>query len=123
VERIDPVFFDSDDMRAALAARELGRVYRLLQQVGVSQHRIGALTDQSPSEVGEILHGRQVQTVAVLERIADGLGVPRDWVGLSSGQQTPQASPVEDAAQDAQRRVLVATIATAALGEPLFDLG
>jgi transcriptional regulator with XRE-family HTH domain len=120
VDRINPVFFDNDDRRTALAARDIGRVYRLLQQVGVSQHRIGALTDQSLLEVCEILQGRQVQTVTVLERIADGLGVPRDWVGLSSAQQTPQASP---GGEDAHRRALVATIATAALGEPLFDLG
>jgi len=120
VDRINPAFFDNDDIRAALAARDIGRVYRLLQQVGVSQPQIGALTDQSPLEVGEILHGRQVQTVTVLDRIADGLGVPRDWLGLSYGQRTPQASPV---GEDGHRRALVAAIATATLGEPLFDLG
>ncbi|MGH3868652.1 MAG: helix-turn-helix domain-containing protein [Pseudonocardiaceae bacterium] len=111
-------------MRAALAARDVGRVYRLLRRVGVSQRRIGALTDQSQSEVCEILKGRQVLNVRVLERIADGLGVPRERIGLSYGKETPDPSSVaEEMDEDVKRRALVATISTATLGEPLFGMG
>ncbi|MBV9028726.1 MAG: helix-turn-helix transcriptional regulator, partial [Pseudonocardiales bacterium] len=57
-------------MRAALAARDIGALYRLLRRVGVSQRKIAQLTGQSPSEVSEIIKGRQVLNVRVLERIA-----------------------------------------------------
>ena len=38
---------------------------------------------QRPSEVHEILHGRQVRYADVLERICDGFGVPRGWMRLA----------------------------------------
>jgi len=59
---IEPEFFDSDEMRAALTARDIATVYRLLGRLGVSQRRIAQLTGQSQSEVCEILNGRQVRT-------------------------------------------------------------
>ncbi|MBV8540028.1 MAG: transcriptional regulator, partial [Pseudonocardiales bacterium] len=60
---IDPEFFDGDEVRAALAARDIGALYRLLRRVGVSQRKIAQLTGQSPSEVSEIIKGRQVLNV------------------------------------------------------------
>jgi transcriptional regulator with XRE-family HTH domain len=60
-------------------------VYRLLQRFGVAQRRIAALTDQSQSEVSEIIAGRRVVvSFDVLARIAEGLGVPRGWMGLAT---------------------------------------
>ncbi|HWR46995.1 MAG TPA: helix-turn-helix transcriptional regulator, partial [Pseudonocardiaceae bacterium] len=78
---IDPAFFEDGDVRAALAARDIGALYRLLRRVGLSQRRIAHLTGQSQSEVSEILKGRQVLNVRVLERIADGLDIPRTRMG------------------------------------------
>ncbi|MBW0011038.1 MAG: helix-turn-helix domain-containing protein [Pseudonocardiales bacterium] len=123
---LDPEFFD-DEVRAALAARDIGALYRLLRRVGVSQRKIAQLTGQSPSEVSEIIKGRQVLNVRVLERIADGLGIPRARLGVSYGEQAPDPSSVEeDVDEDMKRRVLVAaTMAAAlrrgtqALGEPI----
>ncbi|MGH3754138.1 MAG: hypothetical protein ACRDRP_15875 [Pseudonocardiaceae bacterium] len=66
---IEPEFFDSEEMRAALTARDIAAVYRLLGRLGVSQRRIAHLTGQSQSEVCEILKGRRVRDVWVLERI------------------------------------------------------
>jgi predicted XRE-type DNA-binding protein len=57
---IDPVWWERSDMRAALAVRDIGAVYRALREVGISQRQIAALTGQSQSEVSEILTGRQV---------------------------------------------------------------
>ncbi|MGH3720028.1 MAG: hypothetical protein ACRDRI_14545 [Pseudonocardiaceae bacterium] len=37
---IEAEFFDSDEMRAALTARDIATVYRLLGRQGVSQRRI-----------------------------------------------------------------------------------
>ncbi len=70
-------------MRAALRVRDIGGVYRLLQRAGVAQRRIAALTGQSQSDVSEILSGRQVISYDLLSRIADGLGVPRGYLGLA----------------------------------------
>lgn len=74
--RIDPQVWQQPAMLAALAVRDIGRVYKLLLAAGIPQRAIAHATGQAQSEVSEILHGRQVQSVVVLERIADGLGVP-----------------------------------------------
>jgi Helix-turn-helix domain len=108
VDPLDPALFDSDEVCAALAARDVGTVYRLLWRAGVSQRRIGQLTGQSQSEVCEILKGRQVRDVWVLERIADGLGAPRAWMGLSYGKQAPDVLSVEEVDEDVKRRALIA---------------
>ncbi|MGH3426233.1 MAG: helix-turn-helix domain-containing protein [Pseudonocardiaceae bacterium] len=121
---IDREFFDGEEMRAALAARDIGRVYRLLGRLGVSQREIGELTDQLQSEVSAIVKGRQVRDVLVLERIADGLGVPRAWMGLSYGEEIPDAPSIGTEADEAmQRRTLVAATSTAVLGSALRGLG
>ncbi|MGH3700926.1 MAG: helix-turn-helix domain-containing protein, partial [Pseudonocardiaceae bacterium] len=122
IDPLDPALFARDDMRAALDARDVGTVYRLLGRAGVSQRRIAALTGQAQSEVSEILKGRRVRDVEVLERIADGLGVPRGWMRLSSGEDAPAAAQEVD--QDTTRRALraattAAALGQAALGEPI----
>ena len=85
-------------MRDALAGRDVSSVYRLLRRMGVSQRQIAALTGQSQSEVSEILKGRQVMAYDVLARIADGLGVPRGYMGLAYDETTAVrvASSVDD---------------------------
>ena len=69
--------------RRALAQRDIAAVYRMLRDEGISQASIAQATGQKQSEVSEIISGRQVQSVVLLERIADGLGVPRGWMGLA----------------------------------------
>jgi len=81
---ISPQVWQTPAMKAALAARDVGAVYRVLQRHGVSQRRIAALTEQSQSEISEIIAGRQVQSAAVLARICDGLGIPRAQLGVAS---------------------------------------
>jgi transcriptional regulator with XRE-family HTH domain len=111
VDRIDPGFFDDEMVRAALAARDVGTVYRLLQRIGVTQRRIAGLTAQSQSEVNEILRkGRRVRDVEVLERIADGLGVPRGWLGVGYGEGAPDASPAEEVDEAVKRRALMTSV-------------
>ena len=87
----DPVTWDEPAMRAGLAARDVTRVYRLLQKLGYSQHRIAAMTGQSQPEVSAIIHGRRVMAYDVLSKIADGLGVPRGYMGLAD-TETPAAA-------------------------------
>jgi transcriptional regulator with XRE-family HTH domain len=124
VEPLDPAFFDDDGVRAALAARDIGTLYRLLVRVGVSQRRIAQWTGQSQSEVSEILRGRQVGDVRVLERIADGLGIPRAWLGVSYGEEVPDPSPVqEEVDEEVRRRALLAAASTAVVGQAFLGLG
>lgn len=89
---IDPATWDPPQMRAILAARDVGALYRALFDAGVSQHRIARLTGQSQSEVCEIIKGRRVLTYDTLARVADGLGIPRGRMGLAS-DAGPDAYP------------------------------
>lgn len=82
-QEINPVIWERPQMRQALAARDMATFYRLLQRHGISQRHIAALTSQSQSEISEILNGRQVMAYEVLARIADGLKIPRGYMGLA----------------------------------------
>jgi transcriptional regulator with XRE-family HTH domain len=81
-------------MRAALAQRDIATAYKILTRHGVSQRQIAHLTGQSQSEVCEILQGRRVQAYDLLLRIATGLGIPREGMGLG------QATYPEDSASE-----------------------
>jgi hypothetical protein len=80
----DPGLWRMPEMRAALAARDISRVYLILRREGVPAWRIGELTDQSQHEVSAIMQGRRVKAYDVLVTIMDGLGVPRGLAGLAS---------------------------------------
>ncbi len=124
MDPLDPALLGRDEVRAALAARDVGALYRLLKQSGVSQRRIAELTNQSPSEVSEILQGRQVRDVRVLERIATGIGVPRAWMGLSYGEEQPDTPSAEEGLdEEMKRRALIAATTMAALGQAVQGLG
>ena len=76
-------------MRQLLAVHDIAGVYRLLHRHGVSQRAIAARTGQSQSEISEIVaRHRQVHSYEVLVRIAEGLGIPRGWMGLSYDEST-----------------------------------
>ena len=83
---VDPALYQRDDVREVLAERDIGALYRVLRDEGITQRTIAELTGQSQSEVSEILKGRRVRDVTVLERICDGLGIPHELMGLSYGK-------------------------------------
>jgi plasmid maintenance system antidote protein VapI len=89
--RVDPVVWTRIDMREALAVRDIAGVYRILQRFGMSQRRIAALTDQSQSEVSEIIAGRRVViSYDLLVRICDGLGSRvAGWASLQRRVRCP----------------------------------
>jgi transcriptional regulator with XRE-family HTH domain len=127
VDPLDPAFRDRADVRAALAARDIGAVYRLLGKAGVTQRQIAQLTGQSQSEVSTIGAGRQVRDVEVLERIADRLEVPRAWMGLSYGEEQPDTpSAGDEVNENMRRRALITATMGTALGQvvqcPLGEL-
>lgn len=127
----DPAMFEGAEMRAALAARDVTLVYRLLSQRGVTQREIARRTGQSQSEVSNILRGRQVRDVTVLERIADGLGIPRARMRLAGvaaredgsygGEVTVADLPEEVIAEMLRRHLLalgaITTAGAAVVGE------
>jgi transcriptional regulator with XRE-family HTH domain len=114
--------WDDQEMRNALAAREVSTIYKLLRRKGVSQRQIAAMTGQSQSEVSEILKGRQVMAYDVLVRIADGLGVPRGYMGLAYDEVTAarvaetREAPEAEEPENVKRRKFLAHAAAVAVG-------
>ncbi|MGQ0775880.1 MAG: helix-turn-helix domain-containing protein [Pseudonocardiales bacterium] len=81
---VGPEWYERLAVRPILAARDVGGIYRALRDdAGVSQRQIAGCTGQSQSEVCEIVAGRVVMSYDVLVRIAIGLGIPRERMGLS----------------------------------------
>jgi transcriptional regulator with XRE-family HTH domain/tetratricopeptide (TPR) repeat protein len=123
---IDPALYKRDDVRRVLAVRDIGALYRVLNDSGVNQRRIAALTGQSQSEVSEILKGRQVKAYDVLVRIAEGLGIPREYMGLSYGSSATYcgvvtaAEPLEEVDEGVLRRDLLAAGSVALVGAPVL---
>ena len=125
-ERVTPEAWEDQEMRNALAAREVSTIYKLLRRKGVSQRQIAAMTGQSQSEVSEILKGRQVMAYDVLVRIADGLGVPRGYMGLAYDEVTAQRvaervaerseTPEAEEPENVKRRKFLAHAAAVAVG-------
>jgi transcriptional regulator with XRE-family HTH domain len=121
-------WFERPEARVVLAARDISAVYRLLQGDGVSQREIARRTGQAQSEVSEILHGRQVRDVLVLERIVDGLGVPREYlrlggVGGVAGAYAGNDTRCLEEVAEMYRRVLLANAGIAVVGRPVAKLG
>src|SRR3954452_12641048 len=66
------------DFVAACGARDFGAVFRLVRKYGgISQVKIAAALDMTPSRVGEVIHSqRQIASLDVIERISDRLRIP-----------------------------------------------
>lgn len=106
-------WYERPEARAVQVARDVGGVYRLSRQDGVTQREIARRTGQSQSEVPAILRGRQVRDVTVLERIVDGSGVPRAFMRLSGGADVGDGAylgkDAPEEVEDMHRRMLLAT--------------
>ena len=74
-----PDFWSRPDVGQALASRDMGELFRLLNRAGISQMRIGTATGNAQGRISDIIHGKyQVKTVDSFIRIADGLAMPDD---------------------------------------------
>jgi transcriptional regulator with XRE-family HTH domain len=87
---------EAGPVTGALRSRAVGALFRLLRQyTGASQTQIGIACGMSQGKVSQIMGDRtQVESLAVLERIADGLELPdpaRMRLGLA-----PRPGPAED---------------------------
>ncbi|GAA3137529.1 helix-turn-helix domain-containing protein [Streptomyces rectiviolaceus] len=80
------------EVRQALRARNIGAVFRCVQQyAGASQARIATAVGMAQGRVNEIINGRrEVSRLDVYERIANGLRMPDDarhLLGLAAGRE------------------------------------
>ncbi|MFD9207722.1 helix-turn-helix domain-containing protein [Streptomyces sioyaensis] len=81
------------EVRDALRERNMGAVFRRVQQYGgASQTRIATAVAMTQARVNEIINGRrEITRLDVFERIADGLSMPDDarhLLGLASTHGT-----------------------------------
>ncbi|WP_433870754.1 helix-turn-helix domain-containing protein [Saccharopolyspora sp. CA-218241] len=114
-------------MRDALARRDVSEIYKQLRRHGVSQRQIAASTGQSQSEVSEILKGRQVMAYDVLARIADGLGIPRGFMGLAYDGATAvrvgsAKNPEAEEDESVKRRNFLSHAATVTMGAAVLGV-
>ena len=80
-----PDWYAAPELAPVLAGRHIGALYRWLNNAGVPQRRIAALTGTSQPQVADIITGRRARVMVydVLVRTAEGLSIPRERMGLS----------------------------------------
>ncbi|MDH6112014.1 hypothetical protein P3T36_005009 [Kitasatospora sp. MAP12-15] len=75
-----------EDLRAALAEHDFASAFSLIKKYGgLSQNRIASACQLTPGKVSTVISGDQhVTSYDVITRIADGLSIPGDLLGLSA---------------------------------------
>ncbi|GAU67074.1 transcriptional regulator [Streptomyces sp. NBRC 110611] len=81
------------EVREALRERDMGAVFRHVQQYGgASQARIATAVAMTQARVNEVINGRrEITRLDVFERVADGLNMPDDarhLLGLASARDS-----------------------------------
>ncbi|GAA2135874.1 hypothetical protein [Streptomyces synnematoformans] len=77
----------SEPMQQACAQRDFGEVFRLVnRRAGASYADIAAAVGKMTSaRVGDVIRGvRRIRDVSVIERVADGLGIPGHMLGIDT---------------------------------------
>ncbi len=137
---IDPVLYRREDLRRVLSGWDIPALFRFLNGPGgLTQRQIAARTGQNQSEVAEILAGRRRLVVShrVLRRIAGGLDVPPEMMGLSwwgpdgtyhgpdgaYAEGVTVANTPEGVSAEMLRRHLIALGGVALAGQPVKQLG
>ena len=82
---LPPQWYARPHLHPVLTGHDIGALYRWLNDAGVSQRQIAALTGTTQSQVADIINGRRTRVMAydVLVRTAQGLYIPRERMGLS----------------------------------------
>jgi transcriptional regulator with XRE-family HTH domain len=122
----DPVWWregvhDGRPLREYLAARDITALFQFLRAHGWSKGAIAIATGISETRVRSIYQGRQVvASYDVLVRIAEGLGIPRGFLGLSSAEDSP---PIAGTISDPHLEPgFVGSLAALAVGPAPLDL-
>ena len=82
---LPPRWYARPELHPVLTGRGISALYRWLNDAGVSQRQIAALTGTTQSQVADIINGRRARVMVydVLVRTAEGLCIPRERMGLS----------------------------------------
>lgn len=100
---IPDALLNSDAMRQACAARNFQEIFRLVNRRTGSSHAVmaAAIGKMTSSRVSDIIRGaRGIRGSEVIERVADGFGIPGGMLGLaarpweSSGNQTQSSGEI-----------------------------
>ncbi|HEU0087297.1 MAG TPA: hypothetical protein VFQ77_06570, partial [Pseudonocardiaceae bacterium] len=80
-----PDWYTALELAPILTGRDIRALYRWLSNAGMAQRRIAALTATTQPQVADIISGRRARVMVydVLVRITEGLGIPRERLGLS----------------------------------------
>lgn len=84
---IPDALLDSEDMRHACAARNFQEIFRLVNRRTGSSHAVmaTAVGKMTSSRVSDIIRGvRGIRGREVIERVADGFGIPGEMLGLAA---------------------------------------
>ncbi|MEV4515180.1 tetratricopeptide repeat protein [Dactylosporangium sp. NPDC049525] len=100
--------YRGEPVRVHLARHNIAAVFHFLKERGFSWSAIAAATGIGASRVSEIAAGRRVVTdYAVLERIAEGLAIPRHYMGLAIDEPARELRSMEPARSALPGRDLV----------------
>ncbi|WP_250289493.1 helix-turn-helix domain-containing protein [Frankia sp. CiP1_Cm_nod1] len=110
--------WDRPEMVHALEQRDMAAVLKIFQKwTGATQGQIATACGTPQSHISEIRNGkRQVMTLAVFERFASGLNIPRARLGLESDKTSPDAPPATTTAETLPTRRTVSLAIPAAVG-------
>lgn len=99
--QIPPDVLTRTDVRRALREHDFADAFRIIKQyAGLSQNQIAIACGLTPGKVSTIMSGStQVTSYEVLARIADGLRVPGDFIGLAPRPWETEAPPRAETAE------------------------
>jgi hypothetical protein len=127
---IPDALLDSEAMRNACAARNFQEIFRLVNRRTGSSHAVmaAAVGKMTSSRISDVIRGvRGIRGPEVIERVADGFGIPGGMLGLAarpwenSGNRTqssgksadaPQGQSQQEEVSSVDRRTFVSTTAT-----------
>ncbi|MDT0459633.1 helix-turn-helix transcriptional regulator [Streptomyces sp. DSM 41527] len=103
VNRLGLDVLERDDLRRALEEHDFAAAFALIKKWGgLSQNKIATSCELTPGKVSHVISGQhQITSMAVVRRIADGLGIPGALLGLAprpweKQAQEPMPPPTED---------------------------
>jgi hypothetical protein len=109
---------DDPRMAEACRARDFGTVFLAARRAGLYPSRIARLCDLTASRVSEVIAGKRAITqITVIERIADGLGIPGHMLGLA-----PRAWEMPVSGRAVGQMVIAAPVPTAGEGDEVLAL-
>ncbi|MDX3227210.1 helix-turn-helix transcriptional regulator [Streptomyces sp. ME19-01-6] len=83
-----------DRFLAACARRDMGALFRLLNNRGISTRRIAAAVDITQGRLYDYMNGKsRVEKLVIFEQIADAFHIPGQLLGLASRPWEPTPAP------------------------------